>query len=96
MEHPLLLPNFLAAFRARGCLCAAGQSQGSVGALLTSSLAAPLGRVFARSCVALQALPAVRVNKLTSTVLWLRVALWGRGEDPILLLSALPLGAGGG
>lgn len=47
-----------------------------------------------RSCVALQALPAVRVNKLISMMLWLCVALWGRGEDPIFLLLALPMGAG--
>lgn len=39
-----------------------------------------------RSCVALQALPVIRVNKLISTTLWLRVALWGRGEHPIPLL----------
>lgn len=89
-QHPFLLPNFFPAFGARGCLRAAGQSPGSVGGVSPSSPAVPLG-CSPCSCVAPQALPGVRVNKLISTKPWLwcgSVGL-GTGSAPP---SCCPLG----
>lgn len=89
-QHPFLLPNFLPAFGARGCLRAAGQSPGSVGGVSPSSPAVPLG-CSPCSCVAPQALPGVRVNKLISTKPWLWCGSVGLGTGSAAP-SCCPLG----